>query len=165
MKKQLLFIIFLFAFKAATAQTDTSALYFKYPDVPPFTITRIPDSTKFVKADLTKNKPVLIMVFSPDCDHCKHEIKELIEHIDLFKNIQIVMASPLDFNLIKTFYETYKIADYPNITMCRDYSYFLGDFFKIKFFPAIFLYDKKGKFVKAFDGSVPVQKISEALKG
>lgn len=165
MKTQLLFIVLLFAFNRVTAQTDTSALYFKYPNVPPFTITRVPDSTKFAKADLIKNKAVLIMVFSPDCDHCKHEVKEITQHIELFENIQIVMASSLDFHLIKTFYETYKIADYPNITMCRDYSYFLGNFFKIKFFPAIFLYDKKGNFVKAFDGSVPVQKIAEALKG
>ena len=164
MKKYLFYIILIFAYNVAAAQTDTSALYFKYPDVPPFTITRIPDSTKFVKANLIPNKAVLIMVFSPDCNHCKHEIKEIIENIDLFKNIQIVMASPLDFHLIKSFYELYKIADYPNITMCRDYSYFLGDFFKVKNFPAIFLYDKKGKFVQTFDGSVPVQKIVDALK-
>ena len=164
MKKYLFYIILIFAYNVAAAQTDTSALYFKYPDVPPFTITRIPDSTKFVKADLIPNKAVLIMVFSPDCNHCKHEIKEIIENIDLFKNIQIVMASPLDFHLIKSFYELYKFADYPNITMCRDYSYFLGDFFKVKNFPAIFLYDKKGKFVQTFDGSVPVQKIVDALK-
>ena len=163
MKKYILYTILLFAFNVAAAQTDTSALYFKYPDVPPFTLTRVPDSTKFVKADLIKNKAVLLMVFSPDCDHCKHEINELITNIDLFKNIQIVMASPLDFHLIKTFYELYKIADYPNIIMCRDYSYFLGDFFKVRSFPAIFLYDKKGKFVQTFDGSVPVKKISDAL--
>ena len=165
MKTQLLFIVTLFAFNLATAQTDTSALYFKYPIVPPFTITKVPDSTKFAKADLIKNKAVLIMVFSPDCDHCKHEIKEITQHIELFKDMQIVLASSLDFRLIKTFYETYKIADFPTITMCRDNSYFLGDFFKVKFFPAIFLYDKKGNFVKTFGGSVPIQKIVDALKG
>ncbi len=164
MKKYIFNIILFFTFNVSTAQTDTSALYFKYPDVPPFTITKVPDSTKFTKADLIKNKAVLIMVFSPDCDHCKHEVNEIIANIDLFKNIQIVMASSLDFQLIKTFYETYKIADYPTITMCRDYSYFLGQFFKVKFFPAIFLYNKKGKLIQSFDGSVPVQKIADALK-
>lgn len=70
------------------------------------------------------------------------------------------MASPLDFGQIKQFYDDYKIADCPNIIMGRDPSYFLGSFYNIRSFPAMFLYDKKGKFVKAFDGSVPVTQIA-----
>ena len=145
------------------AQKDTAALYLKYPNVPPFTITKVPDSTKFAKANLSQKKPVLVMVFSPDCDHCIHETKELLAHMDLFKNVQIVLVAHLDFKDLEKFYEEYKLANYPNITLGRDYNYFFGTFFNIKFLPAIFLYNKKGKFVKAFDGSVPVMRIAAAL--
>ena len=103
------------------------------------------------------------MVFSPDCEHCQHETKELIAHIDLFKKAQIVMVSPLEYDYIKKFYEEYKIADYPNIIMGRDPGYYFGTFYKVRSFPSIFLYDKKGNFVQKFDGSVPVEKIASLL--
>lgn len=163
MKNFVLFFILLLLSNGLSAQTDTAALYFKYPNVPPFTITKVPDSTKFAKANLSAKKPVLIMVFSPDCDHCIHETKELLANMELFKNVQIIMVAHLDFKYLKKFYEEYKLADYPNITLGRDYSYFFGTFFNIKFLPAIFLYNKKGKFSRAFDGSVPVKRIAAAL--
>ena len=73
------------------------------------------------------------------------------------------MVAHLDFNLIKQFYDNFKIASYPNITMGRDGTYFLGTFYKIHSYPTMFLYDKKGRFVKMFEGSIPVQKIAESL--
>ena len=103
------------------------------------------------------------MVFSPDCEHCQKETRDLIANIGLFKKVQIVMASPISYPYIKKFYEEYEIALYPNIIMGRDPGYYLGTFYKIRSFPAIFLYNKKGDFVNSFDGSVPVEKIAEAL--
>ena len=101
-----------------------------------------------------------MFIFSPDCDHCQNETKSLTANIALFKKAQIVMASPLEYVHIKQFYEDYKIAAYPNIIMGRDPSYFLGSFYNVHSFPALFLYDKHGKFVKAFDGSVTVTQIA-----
>ena len=145
------------------AQADTSLLYLRFPNIPPFSITRVPDSTKFVKDDLKKKTATIIMVFSPDCDHCQHETKQLTANIALFKKAQIVMASPLDYAAIKKFYIDYNLADYPNIIIGRDPSYFLGTFYHIRSFPAIFVYDKKGNFVQAFDGSIPVEQIAAVL--
>ena len=144
------------------AQADSTLSFLQFP-VPPFNIIKAPDSTRFTKSDLSKKKPTVIIIFSPDCEHCQHETKELTGHIDLFKKAQIVMASTMEYSYIKKFYEDYKIADYPNIIMGRDPSYFLGTFFHVRFFPAIFVYDKKGKFVKSFDGNAPIEKIAEAL--
>ena len=149
--------------KIVSAQTDTSLLYLKFPTVVPFSIIKVPDSTKFTKADLKKKKPVLIMAFSPDCEHCQHETEQLLAHMDRFKKVQIVMITPLDYKYIMEFYNKYNLANYPNITVGRDGSWMIGTFYNIRNFPAIFLYNKKGNFVKAFDGSVPVEKIADAL--
>jgi thioredoxin-related protein len=132
--------------------------------VPSFKLTRVPDSSFFTRNDLKKKTATIIMMFSPDCEHCQAETKELTAHIDLFKKAQIVMASPLDFDYLKKFYEEYKIADYPNISMGRDPGYFLGTFYKVRSFPAIFVYDKKGKLVRSFSGSVPIEQIAAAIK-
>lgn len=144
-------------------QTDTTLLYLRFPIVPPFSIIKVPDSTRFTKDDLKNKRATIIMVFSPDCDHCQHETRELIKNIELFKKVQIVMTSPTAYPYIKKFYEEYEIAKYPNIIMGRDPAYYLGTFYKIRSFPAIFLYNKKGELVSAFDGTVPVEKIAEAL--
>ena len=163
MKKIILYIAFLVVGKFSFAQADTSLLYIKYPDLPPFTITKVPDSSKFTKVQLQKKKAVIIMLFSPDCEHCQIEVKEFIQNINLFKNVQLVLISHLDYRFLKTFYKDYNIAKYKNITVGKETSYFLGNFYKVKFLPAIFLYNKNGQFVKAFDGSVPVTLIAKSL--
>jgi len=159
-----LFIILLAGFAAdSRAQTDSGAVYLRFPAIPPFSITKVSDSTRFTKADLAKKKATLLFIFSPDCEHCQQETRALIANIDLFKKVQIVMASPLEHHYLKKFYEEYKIAEHPNIIMGRDPAYFLGSFYNIHSFPALFLYDKKGNLIKAFDGSIPVKQIADAL--
>jgi thioredoxin-related protein len=150
--------------KVAVAQTDTTLLYLRFPIVPSFKLINVADSSIFTKNDLKKKKATIIMMFSPDCEHCQAETKELTAHMDLFKKVQIVMASPLDYDYIKKFYEEYKLADHKNIVMGRDPSYFLGTFFKVRSFPSVFVYDKKGNFVTSFVGSTPVEEIAAALK-
>jgi thioredoxin-related protein len=145
-------------------QTDTSLLYLRFPIVPSFKLINIADSSFFTKNDLKKKKATVIIIFSPTCENCVEETKELKEKIGLFKKAQIVMVSPLDYNYLKSFYNDNNIEQYPVITMGRDPGYFLGTFFKVRSLPSIFVYDKKGNFVKSFIGSTPVQEIAAALK-
>ena len=84
------------------AQADSTLSFLQFP-VPPFNIIKAPDSTRFTKSDLSKKKPTVIIIFSPDCEHCQHETKELTGHIDLFKKAQIVMASTMEYSYIKKF--------------------------------------------------------------
>ena len=163
MKKYILILFALAAFCTLNAQQDTTALYLQFPDVPPFTIQTAPDSITFVKADLKKRKPTLIILFSPDCDHCKHETKLLKTDIALLKGVQIVMVSFLNFDLIKKFYEDFKLADYPSISVGRDSKFFLGIFYKLHTYPSMFLYNKKGKFIQHFEGNVEINKIAASI--
>lgn len=146
------------------AQTDSSLLYLRFPNVPSFRLINIADSSIFTHHDLKKKKATIIMMFSPDCEHCQAETKELTAKISLFKKAQIIMVSPLDFNYMRQFYNEYRIADYPTITMGRDPSYFLGTFFKVRSFPSIFVYDKKGKLVNNFTGETSVEDIAKSIK-
>jgi thioredoxin-related protein len=159
----LLFGIFIAA-GFAHAQADTSLLYLRFPIVPTFKLINIADSSIFTKQSLKKNKATIIIIFSPTCENCVEETKELKEKITLFKKAQIVMVSPLDFNYLKGFYNENNIAQFPVITMGQDPSYFLGTFYKVRSLPSIFVYNKKGNLVKAFIGSTPVKEIAGALK-
>lgn len=151
------------AAKAGFTQTDSSLLYLRFPIVPTFKLINIADSSFFTKASLKKNKSTVIIIFSPTCENCVDETKELKEKMGLFKKAQIVMVSPLEYSYLRQFYDDNKIGDYPTITMGRDPGYFLGTFFKVRSLPSIFVYNKKGNFVKAFIGSTPVEEIAAAL--
>ncbi len=153
----------LLAAATASAQTDT-ALYLRFPQVPPFTLYKAPDSTKFTKDDLAGKKKTLLIIFSPDCDHCQHETKALTDTIKAFKKIQIVMATYLPYAEMMKFYTDYNIAAYPNITMGWDKSFFLPPFFKLNSLPFMALYDKKGKLITTFEGTVAMKKILTAFE-
>lgn len=149
---------------AAFSQQDTAdAIYLRFPVIPKFTVFKAPDSTAFSREDLHKNKPVVFMIFSPDCEHCQHETEALLANMDKFKNAQIVMVTYLPYNEMIDFYKNYKIADYPQIVMARDTQFFFPVFFKVRNLPSIFVYDKKGNFEKNFEGSVKIDSIAEAL--
>ena len=163
MKKQFLIILLTITSIAAVAQDDSTLLYKRFPIIPSFKLINVADSSIFTKDNLKKKKATIIMMFSPDCEHCQAETKELTAKIGLFKKAQIIMASPLDFNYLKEFYNEYKIADYPTITMGRDPIYFFGTFFKVRSFPSIFVYDKKGNLKNSFIGSTFVEDIAASL--
>lgn len=147
----------------AQTRGDSIPAYKSIPTIPPFKLMLVPDSTAFTKYDLKKKKATMIIVFSPDCDHCIHATEDLLAHYDLFKKVQIVMATSLSYPHIQKFYKDFKLADYPNIKVGLDNSYFLGTFYDVHSFPAVFLYNKKGIFKEFFDGSVKFEKVAQRL--
>ena len=164
MKNLYLFLIVIGFNSAVFSQVDsTSPVYLRFPFIPKFTIYKAADSTAFTREDLKKKKPTVFIVFSPDCEHCQRETDSLIRHINLFHNAQIVMTTYLAHDMMVKFYHDYKIANYPEIIMGRDAKFFFPIFFKVTSLPAMYVYDKKGKFKKAFEGSVNLTKVAAEL--
>lgn len=164
MKKIFFLPVLIFICATAFSQEDSTApVYQRFPTIPQFTVFKAPDSTAFTRDNLKKNKPVVFMIFSPDCEHCQHETENLLANIDKFKNAQIVMITYLPYDEMMVFYKKYKIADYPQITMARDTKFFFPVFFKIRNLPSIFVYDKKENFKKNFEGSVKIDLIADEL--
>ncbi len=159
MKKLSFLLIFFFSITAHAQDT----LYKQFPFIPSFKLLRVSDSSIITKSDIPKKKSVLVIIFSPDCDHCQHETEEIKKNIKLFKKAHILMVSAMPFAALKKFYTDYGLKDISNITVAYDKPYYLGTFYKVRTFPSIFLYDKKGNFKKEFDGNVPVEKIAENL--
>ena len=163
MKVILFFLFNIGAAFTSFAQTDsTQPAYLRFPTIPEFTIYKAADSTAFTRENL-KKKPCVFIVFSPDCEHCQHETELLIANIDKFKNSQIIMVTYLPYEEMIKFYHDYKIPNYPAIVMGRDVKFFFPVFFNVRNLPAIFVYDKKGKFKKSFEGSVGIDKVAAEL--
>jgi len=166
MKTTLLFVTFVCLALISFSQQDsvTLAPYQRFPTVPPFQLLNTDSSTYFVKKDLKKNKPVLIMLFNPDCDHCKHETEEIIKNIDQLKDVQIVMATMMSFDAMKEFYEKYELQKFDNIHVGKDIKYTLPTFYQIRFMPFLAMYDKKGNLITTFEGSMKIDELINIFK-
>jgi thioredoxin-related protein len=160
----LVIILFFLAGMAQSAPNTDIPPFKRFPTVPPFKILKVDSVTLFTKDQLAAKKPVLLILFSPDCDHCKHETEELIKNIDKFKKIQIVMATPMPFDKMKEFYTHYDLQRFKNITMGRDISFILPPFFNVRTLPFLAFYDKSGNLIDTFEGSLPIEKVLEKFK-
>ena len=159
MKKFFLLSSLLLFTVASFAQNsyDTTAPYRRFPIVPAFKLLQTDSVSFFTKANLKKNKPVLIILFNPECDHCKHETEEILKHIEELKQVQIIMATMAQYAPMKDFYIKYKLGDFKNIKVGQDFQYMLPSFYRVNSLPYLAMYDKKGKLISTFEGSMKIQ--------
>jgi thioredoxin-related protein len=105
----------------------------------------------------------MLMVFSPMCEHCQHETEDIIKNIDKFSKSTIVMATMMPYDSMMSFRERNQLAQYENIIVGQDTQYFLSPFYMISSLPFLAFYDKKGKLISVFQGSMPIEKALEEL--
>ena len=160
MKKWILLFVLAGSVLAAVAQPDTPA-YKRFPTVPPIQLLTI-DSATLTKEQL-KKEPLLIMYFSPTCDHCKHQWDDMVKSMASLKKYQILMVTFQPFEEMLDFYKNEHIAQYPNITLGRDTKFVLPPFYRIQSLPYLALYDKKGKLITTFEGNVKIDKLVKAF--
>lgn len=169
MKRYLFFLCLCCLPTVLPAQTQTSAAttankdkppYLQYPFIPAFKFT-LPDGHVFTKHDLKKNTKTMVFIFSVDCDHCKKLTEEVLQNIAKFKKTQILMITPFKQEQMKEYYNTYKIKDYPNIVMTSEPTRQIMYYYNLHYFPGLFVYDKKQKFVKGFEGTVKLEQLEQ----
>jgi len=165
--KKLLFILTSFfivysGFCQTSVAKEKTPEYISNPSIPEFTLYKAPDSTVFTNEDLKKKEATLFMIFSPECGHCQTETRELLKNIDHFKNTQIVMVTWLPYTEMMSFYHDYKIAEQQQITMAWDKKDFFLPYYHVQMYPELVVYDKKGKYVKSFSGSINLEDVWKA---
>ena len=142
----------------ALSQPGT-APYTKTKNFPPINLL-LPDSTThYTKANLPKDKSVLLVLFSPMCDHCKHETEEMLKHIDDFKGTQILMVTSLPFDSMLSFRNHFQLENYPNITVAHDPHFFLIPYFQLHNMPFMAFYNKKKQLISVHEGSWPIENV------
>jgi thioredoxin-related protein len=149
----------------AFAQKDSlAAPYLRFPTLPPINILMADSATRYTRDDIPKKHPVLLMLFSPECSHCQHTAEEIMKYKDDLKNVQIVLATMHPLSQMRTFISKYKLDSIPNVVVGEDIYYFMASFFNIKNLPFMAFYDKKGKLISVFEGSLPIPKVVELFK-
>ena len=148
----------------AQNSADTTPPYKRFPTVPPFKLLQTDSASILTKDNLKKNKPVLVILFNPECEHCKHETEEIIQHIDELKKVQIIMATMAQYHQMKEFYTRYKLSEFKNIKVGKDYQNMLPSFYRVSSLPYLAMYDKKGKLLTTFEGSMKIEDLIAVFK-
>lgn len=170
MKKLLLLLPLLIALKAGAQRPPAekpqrdSLPYQKYPTLPAFNIL-LQDSATIVNTYYAKEgKPVVLVFFSPDCDHCQQFTKSLASKMDSLKDVQVYLFTPMYLSLLRPFAKELKLADHKNVVIGKDFQYFFPSFYGANYVPYVAVYDRKKKFVKMWEGKVKIEELMDVLQ-
>lgn len=101
------------------------------------------DSSTIIKSDnIPYGQPIMLLFFSPDCEHCQAETKNLLGNMDALENIRIYFITVDPLEKMRVFNKYYKLSMYRNIVVGRDYNFTMFKNFDIPTTPVIVLFNK-----------------------
>lgn len=139
----------------ATAQTGK---------LPPFRMM-LANGKLFKAEDLPIGKPIILIYFSPECDHCQKLMKELFKRTAELKKASIAMITYLPVDKVVAFQKLYGVNRYSNIYAGTEgTSFFVKNYYKLMEMPFAALYSKNGDFIKSYSREIDLNDLSKRLK-
>lgn len=164
-----IFSFFIFMGKAEAQPKNAPAKQIDYKKtgapLPPFVLEKTAGGT-LTNTNLKKGKPVMLMLFSPQCDHCEHMVDSLKKLEARFKNTQLLMiAEGRNKDFMKGFIEKTGIGNDPffkNIGIEKGNLIFY--IYNYKLLPQINFYDEHYKLVRTFSGNSPMDSVKMFIR-
>jgi thioredoxin-related protein len=137
---------------ATTAAPDNRLPCQKNTALPSFKITQLDTNIVFNTSAIKEGKKTAFVVFGPDCSHCRDFFRQLFVGIDTLTNIDFYLVTPIrSYLAFRNFYGDFNLDAHKNIKAAgRDLEFFAMEFFGVKQFPYIILYDEHKKLVGGF---------------
>lgn len=128
----------------------SSSLSAQSGKVPPFKVVQM-NGKVFTAQDLPMGKPIVIIYFSPDCDHCNLMTTEMMKNPDKYKNASVAMVTYLPVDQVSKFVQKHGLAKRSNFYVGTEgTSFFLRNYYKLNKMPFLALYTKNGDLVKSY---------------
>jgi thiol-disulfide isomerase/thioredoxin len=134
------------------------------PEMPSFNMLLIDSSTVLNTKDIPSGKPTILVYYSPDCDHCQKETADILKKMDSMKQVQFYFITTDPFDRMKVFRQYYKIDNYSNIILGRDYESFFPRYYQVLAPPYSNIYDKNKRLVGTFAGEATATDFITLLK-
>jgi thioredoxin-related protein len=132
--------------------------------LPPFKMYRS-DKTIFNATELPKAKPVVLIYFDPECEHCQKLMKELFQKIDAFKKAEIIMVTFKPIEEVVAFEKLNNTQKHPNIIVGTEGTgFYLRNYYGLMTMPFTALYDKKGDLNYSYRKETLVDDLINRLK-
>ncbi len=127
----------------------------KKKGLPQFSI-QLTDGKTFRTTDLEKNKPVMIIYFDPECDHCHAFLEKLLPNLALFSKDQILLVTYVPVKELKNYVDHSALAKYPQLKIGTEGSnYAVRYFYDVVQFPYVALHDASGNLIVTYESEVP----------
>lgn len=108
-------------------------------------------------------KPLVIIYFHPECEHCQYEAQEIGKNAEIFSNCQLVMLTSDDsLQRINSFCKTNHLWEVDNIEVLLDTNNRFKEVFGKAIIPSIYIYENK-KLKKQFLGETKMETILTVL--
>jgi thiol-disulfide isomerase/thioredoxin len=132
--------------------------------IPPFKMV-LSDNTISTANDLPKGKPVVLIYFDPDCDHCQKLMTALFKKINDFKKAEIVLVTFKTTGDVVAFEKKYNTKKYSNIKVGTEgTSFYLRMYYGLMTMPFTALYDKNRNLNYSYRKETPVDDLLKRLK-
>jgi len=156
--KKIFTISFVILLSACTLYPKEGELFPKFNILLTDSITRMNTET------VAEGDPIVLLYFSPDCEHCQKETADILKHMSVLKEARFFFVTNDPFDRLKAFKGFYKLDTYPNIVLGQDEQFFLIRHFKGAYPPYLVLYDRQKKQRAAFQGETPIDTIISFVK-
>ncbi len=126
---------------------------------------KLTNGSTFSITSLSHNKPVLVIYFAPDCEHCRALTEQLLPQMNAFKNTQILMVTFESLDDVAWFENHYHTNKYPNIKVGMEVPvFFLKNYYHVEHTPFTALFNKNGKLMVSYKDYTPVTDLIKWVK-
>jgi thioredoxin-related protein len=166
MKKLLILFIIAIKINSVHAQDyDTIPPYQKDSlHIPAFTVLKI-DSTYGNDKMIPKDKPVIIIYFSPTCGHCQITADEFSKKMKDMKDFYFVWVT-YNHTLaeVKGFAKNFNLQQFNNIIIGVLSDYELPSFYRIQYTPFMAVYNKEHHLIQTYQQGTEADNLIKLLK-
>ncbi len=132
--------------------------------MPPFKML-LTNGKTFSSTQLSNQKPILIIYFAPDCEHCQVLMNEFFKKINEFKTSQIVMVTFEPLKELIGFEKLHQTYKYANLKVGSELPvFFFKNYYNLQHTPFTALFNKNGKLIISYKEQTPVSDLIKRLK-
>ncbi len=119
----------------------------------------------FHASSLPQGKPIIVIYFSPECDHCHILMKEWFKQAGNFRKASVAMITFLPLNSVTLFEKEYNTKQHSNIiTGTEGTTFFVRNYYKVLDLPFVALHDKNGNLVSTYSKDIPLNTLAAKLR-
>ena len=129
--------------------------------LPPFNMLLSDGVTYYNASNIEKNKPLVIIYFDPECQHCQHFTTDILKNSKKFSNTQIVMICCVPgLPPLQKFVADFGLSKRTNIKVGTEGIYKATlNFYRVSVTPFTAVYNSKAELVKYYRTVPQIQEL------
>jgi len=141
---------------------ERASLEERIEKLPAFSFTGL-DGSSFSHEQLSDGKPVLLIYFHPDCEHCQYEAGVIRDSLSQLAGAEVLFISSAPASELQEFGGAYDLSGHPGVHILHDAAGAFHTMFGSSTVPSVFIYNRNRALVKHFKGETKIEAILKYL--